>query len=195
MMCGYKKIVILSTLFFFVLCAQGQFLISGTSASKKGTDQSNSESNRQRDIYLLEQKSKVIEQDVLSGNLSVFDKHKLDVLELMDREISRSAYDFSEMKEELRDIDPDSQEGRALRISIQQMDGRVNRQKFIRLKVADFSIDDIYYDNTKELSGLRSQYFQFIKSMKINLRDNKGVNLESGDKQINQGPQYQIHQK
>ena len=172
--------MILSALFFFIISAQAQFSTSGSGASKKKPDQSSSKSSRQSDIYLLEQKVKTIEQDVLSGNLSVFNKHKSEVLEIMDREISRSAYDFADMKNDLKGIDPDSQEGRSMRISIQQMEGRVNKQKYIRSKVSVFSSDNISIENSRELTGLKSQYYQFIQSMKVNLKNFPDEGSQSG---------------
>ncbi len=169
-----KNIAAVAVLILFILPLQAQFISSSYGSSNKENNQVESISNRQQDIILLEQKAKTMEQDFRSRNIDVFNNHKSGVLQIMDREISRSAYDFIDLKNDLKPVDPDSQEGRALRIAIMQMEDRVNKQKYIRSKVNAFTIDKINVDNTKELSGLRAQYFQFIDSMKVNLRSFEG---------------------
>ena len=172
------RIIIAAIFSLSVLSSHAQFISSNSGDSNKETDQSAYESDRQKDILILEQKAQTIESDLYSGNIAVFDTHKSEVLTIMDREISRSGYDFSNLKMELGSIDPDSQEGRALRIKILQMDGRINKQKFLRSKVIDFTSDKISVDNTRELTALKSEYFQFIDIMKTNLRDIDGINTE-----------------
>ena len=175
----FTRIIIIALFSFSVLFARAQFISSNFGDSNKETNQSEYESDRQKDILLLEQKAQTIEGDLYSGNIAVFDTHKSEVLTIMDREISRSGYDFSNLKTELGGLDPDSQQGRALRIKIMQMDGRVNKQKLLRSKVIDFTSDKINVDNTRELTALKSEYFQFIDIMKTNLRDIEGIDLQS----------------
>jgi len=160
-----------------------QFTSSSKGSAKPEGSIVHPESARQQDINLLEQKAEVMERDFLSGNVSTFNNHKTEVLAIMDREISRSGYDLAELRSTLATVEggPDSPEGRALRIEIMQMEGRVNKQKFIRSKVAEFTSDKINAENTRELSGLKAQYFQFIESMKANLKYSEGGVSSSGE--------------
>ena len=186
-----KKLMLFIGLLLFAMYSQAQFTSSGSAASKKGSGQSNSGSDRQQDIYLLEQKAKTMEQDFMSQNTEVFDKHKSDVLSIMDREIVRSTNDLAQLKYKLKKLPdgPQSQEGRALQIEINQMDGRLGREKFIRSNVAALKKEDLNIDNTRELAGLRGQYGQFIDNMKKNLKSSGGT-ASSGNQGGNSGTSH-----
>jgi len=82
-----------------------------------------------------------MEQDVLNNNTTVFNKHKSEVLAIMDREMKRGSSELVELKYKLKKVPggPGSQEGRDLQIAINQMDGRVGRQKLIRSNVASLT--------------------------------------------------------
>jgi hypothetical protein len=170
-----SRIVILFVLSTIVVVAQAQFISASKGAAKKKSENPAAVSDRQKDIQLLEQREATIERDLSGGNFEVFGEHKLAVLLIMDREVSRSGYDLEGLKSRLYTIDSDSKEGRALRIEILQMEGRLNRQKYIRSQVEGFTVSDVNVENTKALSGMKSMYFQFIDNMKVNLKNFEGV--------------------
>ena len=173
-----SRIIIIAVFSLSVLFTQAQFISANLGDANVETGQSDYESDRQKDILLLEQKATTIEQDVFSGILWNFDNYKSEVLTIMDREISRSGYDFSDLKTQLDGVDSGSQQWRALRISILQMEGRINRQNFIRTQIAGFGIADITIENTRALSSMKSIYFQFIRNMKTNLSVFEEINAE-----------------
>ncbi|MCF6169881.1 MAG: hypothetical protein L3J66_02750 [Bacteroidales bacterium] len=183
----FIRLAVLTAFFLTTSSSFAQFVSASKGRVKKEDNAIHPESNRQQDINLLEQKAKVMERDFLSGNASTFKAHKTDVLAIMDREISRSNFDLAELRNELPKVDggPDSPKGRALRIEIMQMEGRSNKQQFIRTRVLEFTADKV--QNTKELSGLKAHYFQFIESMKANLKYSDGNTPPSGEAAPEQG--------
>jgi len=179
-----SRIAVLLLLFVSVMPVQAQFISASKGAATKKSDNPVPASDRQKDIQLLEQRAASIERDLSGGNFELFDEHKSAVLEIMDREVSRSGYDMEGLKSSLYTIDPDSKEGRSLRIEIQQMEGRLNRQKYIRSQVNSLTVADFNVENTKALSGIKSMYFQFVDSMKVNLKNFEGV----GEQEVQQPP-------
>jgi hypothetical protein len=171
------KFLILAALIISVSSLRAQLLSASSGTAKTKVDKNVPASDRQKDIVLLEERAKTVEQEFSVGNFDAFNEHKTAVLQIMDREISRSDYDFDDLKNQLQGLDPDSQEGRALRLQIMQMDGRDKRQKYIRDQIAGFTVNDIHVENSKSLAGMKSLYFQFIRNMKTNLKDIEGIVL------------------
>lgn len=179
-----QRIAILASILLFAFTSEAQFTSSSSSKNKKGKGQNQTQYTRQQDIQMLEQKAREAEKDFKSGNETVLAQHKKSVLTIMDREITRTSKDLSGLNKKLAYVPggPDSQEGRALRLSIQQMQDRYNKQKRIRGNVAGMTMEKL--KNPKEASGLKSQYSQFISSMKKNLKLTGGTTPPSsgGDK-------------
>jgi hypothetical protein len=166
-----NKFAMLGMLLLFAFSIQAQFSTSSSGTTKKD-DNSTHEFSRQQDISLLQQKAKTMEQDVLNKNTEQFDKYKREVLAIMNREIVRSTNDLAQLKYKLKKVDGgrQSQQGRALQIEINQMDGRVGRQKLVRASVNALTKEKINVDNAKELASLKTQYFQFIDTMQANMK-------------------------
>lgn len=162
------KIAILASLLLFAFTSEAQFTTSGSSKNKKEKGQDQTQYTRQQDIQRLEQKSRAAEKEFKSGNENVLAQQKSGVLAIMNREINRTAKDLSDLNEKLASVPggPDSQEGSALRTSIQQLQNRYNTQKRIRNNLSDLTSEEL--QNPKEASRIKSQYSQFIDSMKKN---------------------------
>ncbi len=163
------KSAFIATLCLFSLYSQAQFSTS-SGVKKQKDEQTGGDHNRQQDIALMERNGKHIEQDVYNRNSSDFDKHQTEMLEIMDREIARSRFDLANLKQDLKTVPGgyDGQEGRALRIEIQQMEGRLGKQEYIRQYVAGLTVEKL--NDTRQLAGLRGQYYHFISTMKTNLK-------------------------
>lgn len=169
------KIAFVASLLLFAFTSEAQITSSNSAKNKNGKGQNQSQYTRQQDIQLLEQKARETEKDFRSGNETVLAQHKKESVKIMDREIVRSSQDLSALNKKLAYVPggSDSKEGQDLQIKIQQMQARYNKQKHIRSNVAGITMEKL--KTPREASTLKSQYSQFIDSMKKSLKLSGGT--------------------